>query len=183
MPRRREGADPVSVRRMSVEFRHSMRTLAKIGRCVDSGDFLVGLRRDLPPRTLLLASEGGEGRQKAGRLEEEQARVKRPSRPLASVENLRNHVKLDPVHESVLVDRPRVSGAPTQRFAILLARSTHVRPCHAGEGHQLDRVDLDPCQPSRVSTSRLDLGAAPKPERHGDASRSHPVAQLRAELH
>ena len=55
-------------------------------------------------------------------------------------QKLRNHVKLDAVHERVVVDWSSVSGALTQRFAILLARSMHVRPGHAGEGNHLDRV-------------------------------------------
>ena len=42
-------------------------------------------------------------------------------------------VKLDAIHQRVVVDRARVGGAGPKRLAILLARSAHVGAGHASE--------------------------------------------------
>jgi hypothetical protein len=87
---------------------------------------------------------------------------------------LRDYVEVDSVHESVIIDRARVSSALTERLAVLLARSAHVCPRHTRERHHLDRIDLDACRPDGVATSHLDLGATPQPERDGDPAGGHP---------
>ena len=116
-------------------------------------------------------------------------RSPRTDRPSASdigmrgCRDLGNDVKLDAIHERVVVDRPRVGRALTERFAILLTRTTHVRCGHAGERNHLDRVDLDACRARGVLTADLDLRATPESERQRDASRGHPVAELGTELH
>src|SRR5258708_3923433 len=71
-------------------------------------------------------------------------RVIEPSAYTSGVcRHLWNDVELDAVHERVVVDRPRVRGAPTKQFAILFTRSTHVCRRHAGERNHLYRIDLD----------------------------------------
>jgi len=92
-------------------------------------------------------------------------------------------MELDAVDERVVVNRSRVRGSLTERFAISLSGSADVRARHTGERYELDRVDLDACLPDEILAADLDLGSRPKPERHGDVAARDAVAQCRTELH
>ena len=92
-------------------------------------------------------------------------------------------MELDPVHECVLVDRPRVRGAVAQRLAIGLAGSSNVRRSDRRERDKLDGVDLDQARPNPVAAAPLDLWPLPQPDRQRDIARKHVIAQLPTELH
>ncbi len=92
-------------------------------------------------------------------------------------------MELNPIDESVIVDRAGVSGAPTQRLAVGLACSSHVRPSDCGERDELDCVDFDLTEADPVAAALPDLGPLPQPDRERDVSGENVAAQLAAELH
>ena len=92
-------------------------------------------------------------------------------------------VKLDPVDERVLVDRPGVCGALAQRLAVGLTGSPDVTSGDRRERDELDRVDLNFTQTNAVTTARLDPGPLPESDRQRDVSGEDVVAQLAAEVH
>src|SRR4051794_8462824 len=92
-------------------------------------------------------------------------------------------MELDPVDEGLLVDRPRVRGAPAQRFAVGLAGSPDVRVGDLRERDKLDGVDFDHPEPDSVAAALLDLWPLPEADRQGDVAGEDVIAQLGAEVH
>jgi len=91
-------------------------------------------------------------------------------------------VKLNAIHEGVLVYRPGVRGAPAQRLAVGLAGSPDVLPGDCRERDKLDGVHLDLTWPNPVAAALLDPWPRPQSDRERDVSGQHVVAQLAAEL-
>ena len=94
-----------------------------------------------------------------------------------------HRMELDPVHERVLVDRPRVRGAVAQGLAVGLAGAPDVLLGDRRERNELDGVDLDLTEPDPVAAALLDLWPLPQPDRQRDVAAQDVVAQLAAELH
>ena len=94
-----------------------------------------------------------------------------------------HRVELDPVHERVLVDRPRVRGAVAQGLAVGLAGAPDVLLGDRRERDEVDGVDLDLTEPDPVTAALLDLWPLPQPDRQRDVAAQDVVAQLAAELH
>src|SRR3954468_3304882 len=86
-----------------------------------------------------------------------------PTSPPSSVVGA-HRMKLDPIDESVLVDRPRVRGAVAQGPAVGLAGSPHIRLGDRRERDELDGVDLDQTRANPVAAALLDLWPLPQPD-------------------
>ncbi len=94
-----------------------------------------------------------------------------------------HRVELDSINERVLVDRPGVRSAPTQRLAIGLAGPPDIRPGDRRERDKLDCIDLDLTETDPVAPTLLDPWPLPQSDRERDFSRQNIAAQLAAELH
>ena len=92
-------------------------------------------------------------------------------------------MKLNPVDERVLLDRPGVRGAPAQRLAVGLAGSPDVPPGDRRERYKLNRLDLDLTKADAVATALLDPRPLPQSDRERDVSGENVAAQLRTEFH
>ncbi len=62
-------------------------------------------------------------------------------------------MEFNSIDERVLIDRPRVRGAPAQRLAVGLAGAPDVRFGESRERDELDRVDLDLAEPDLVAAT------------------------------
>ena len=92
-------------------------------------------------------------------------------------------MKLNAVDKRVLLNRPGVRGALSQRLAVGLAGSSDVLPGDRRERDKLNRVDLDLTKANPVATALLDLWPLPQSDRERDVSGQNVAAQLAAELH
>src|SRR5215469_1129722 len=92
-------------------------------------------------------------------------------------------MKLNPVHERVVVHGSRVRGAAAQRLEVRLTRPVHVGTSHRRERDQLDGVNLDKRRAYRVTPADAHLRPAPQSERQRDVAGRDVLAQLPAELH
>ena len=92
-------------------------------------------------------------------------------------------MKLNAIHEGVLVYRPGVRGAPAQRLAVGLAGSPDVLPGDCRERDKLDGVHLDLTWPNPVAAALLDPWPRPQSDRERDVSGENVAAQLRTEFH
>jgi hypothetical protein len=92
-------------------------------------------------------------------------------------------VELDSIHERVLIDRPGVRGASTQRLAVALSGASHVRCGDRGEWDKLDGIDVNLARTNPVAATRFDPRLPPQPDRERDISRQNVIAQFTAELH
>src|SRR4051794_20791299 len=92
-------------------------------------------------------------------------------------------MELDPVHERVLIDRPRMRGAVAQSLAVRLAGSPDVRFGDRSKRDKLEGIDFDQTGAHWVAAALLDLWPPPQPDRQRDVAGQDVVAQLAAELH
>ena len=92
-------------------------------------------------------------------------------------------MELNAVDERVLVDRPRVRGAPAQRLAVGLAGSPDILRGDRRERDKLDGIDLDLTQADPVAATLPDPRPLPQTDGERDVSRQDVVAQLATELH
>jgi S-adenosylmethionine:diacylglycerol 3-amino-3-carboxypropyl transferase len=88
--------------------------------------------------------------------------------PSGSLSRSSHDVEVNPIDESVLVDRPGVSGAPAQRVAVGLAGSSDVLPDDRRERDELDGVDLNLTRADPVAAALPDLRPLPQSDRERD---------------
>jgi hypothetical protein len=92
-------------------------------------------------------------------------------------------VKLDAIHQRVVVDGPGVGGTMAKRLSISLAGTAYVGARDARKRNQFNRVDFDLRTFDRVAVADLYLGTLPKPERHRDIAAGDSLPEFLTELH
>src|ERR1039458_1328860 len=101
----------------------------------------------------------------------------------ASGRDLFSDVELDPVEESLIVDRASMGSPLAERFEVCFASLTYVGVVDGGEGDQFDRVNLDLAIAHAIASTRSHFRPPPQPERHRYFTRQNVPTQFPAELH
>ena len=92
-------------------------------------------------------------------------------------------VKLDAVHQSVIVDGTCVRGASAHRILTRRTGELDVSLRHRVERNHLDRVDLDDRRPDGVPTANLRVEPFPEPESDRDPAGGDGLVRVLRELH
>ena len=74
-----------------------------------------------------------------------------PRRPLS------HDVEFHSIHESLVLNRPGMSGTAAECFKVWLTRASYVGKADRPEGHELDGVDLDRDRADRVAAADANL--------------------------
>src|ERR1700729_4019039 len=94
-----------------------------------------------------------------------------------------HRVKLNSIHERVVIDRPRMRGTLAQGLAVGLAVSADVLPGARRERHEVGGVDLDLTRPDPIAPALLDPWPLPQSDRERDVSPPHAAPPLPPPLH